>query len=194
VLVESLVDLPLVVPHSLAGIIVLFGFGRDGLFPGLSVLGTLLGMVLALAFVSAPYAVEAAREGFEAVDERLVYAARAHGASPFEAFLRVRLPLARRSILTGGVLAWARGVSEFGAVAVVAYSVELFVPGAGVLEATHAPVFVYQAYTGGSLAEASAVGFVLMLASAAVFLAVRTVAYGGGSPAASGPLDGRRSP
>lgn len=180
-IVESLVDLPLVVPHSVAGILILFGFGGEGVFPGLSLLGTLLGMVAVLVFVGAPYAVNAAREGFEAIDPRVVYAARSHGASPFETFRQVTLPLAKRSVLTGGVLTWARGVSEFGAVAVIAYSIDFFVPGAGMIESSHAPVFIYKAYTGGSLADASAVGFILLAMSAIIFLVIRTVAYDGAS-------------
>ena len=176
-LVESLVDLPLVVPHSVAGIIVLFGFGRGGAFPELSVLGTLVGMVLAMAFVSAPFAVNSVREGFEAVDTRLEYASRAHGASRVGTFLRVTLPLAKRGVLTGGVLAWARAVSEFGAVAVVAYSVEFLMPGTGVVRNQHAPVFIYNTYISGSLEESGAVAAVLLALSAVIFLLVRYVAY-----------------
>lgn len=176
-LVESLVDLPLVVPHSVAGILILFGFGRRAAFPWLEVLGTVPGMVLALTFVSAPYAVNAAREAFEAVDPRLTYAARSHGAGPFGAFARVVLPLSTRGVLTGGVLAWARAVSEFGAVAVVAYSVEFFYPGSGVVTAQHAPVFVFQTYTTSGLDEAGAVSVVLLALSAGLFLLVRWLAY-----------------
>ncbi len=173
-LVESLVDLPLVVPHSVAGIIILFGFGQGGAFPGLSVLGTLPGMVLALTFVSAPYAVNAAREAFESVDDRLEYAARVHGASPWQAFQRVIGPLAVRGMVTGGVLAWARAVSEFGAVAVVAYSVEFFYPPAGEqVIAQHAPVFVYNTYLQGGLDESGAVAALLLGVSAIIFLLVR---------------------
>jgi len=173
-LVESLVDLPLVVPHSVAGLVVLFGFGRGGAFPGLSVLGTLPGMVLALTFVSAPYAVNAAREAFESVDDRLEYAARVHGASPWETFRRVTGPLAVRGMVTGGVLAWARSVSEFGAVAVVAYSVEFFYPLAGErVVAQHAPVFVYNTYLQSGLAESGAVAALLLAVSAGIFLLVR---------------------
>lgn len=171
--VESVVDLPLVVPHSVAGILVLFGFGRDGVFPGVEILSSLTGMVLALVFVGAPFAVHGAREGFEAVDDDLRMAARSQGASPFETFRRVTLPLAGRSVVTGGVLAWARGVSEFGAVAVVAYTVSVVVPGVGSITASHAPVFVYQTYTSRGLAESGAVASVLLAVSAAVFLLVR---------------------
>jgi molybdate/tungstate transport system permease protein len=173
-IVESLVDLPLVVPHSVAGILILFGFGRRGLFPGVSVLTTISGMVLALTFVSAPFAVNTTREAFETIDSRLEYAARSHGATPFETFRRVQIPLAYRGILTGGVLAWARGVSEFGAVAVVAYSVNFFYPFSGQeTVAQHAPVFIFNTYTSSGLEEASAVAFLLLLMSAGIFLVVR---------------------
>lgn len=173
-LVESLVDLPLVVPHSVAGIIILFGFGKGGAFPQFSVLGTMVGMVLAMAFVSAPYAVNATREAFEAIDDRLEYASRIHGANKWETFRRVTGPLAVRGMITGGVLAWARAVSEFGAVAVVAYSVSFFYPFAGKeVTAQHAPVFVYNTYLQGGLEESGAVAFLLLAVSAVIFLLVR---------------------
>jgi molybdate/tungstate transport system permease protein len=174
-LVQSLVDLPLVVPHSVAGIVILFGFGRRGLLPGVPVLGTLAGTVLALAFVSAPYAVDASREAFESVDRSLEHAARSHGASPFETFRRVSLPLAARGVLTGAVLSWARGVSEFGAVAVVAYTVTFFVPGLGEVASQHAPVYIFNTYTAAGLERAGAVAAVLLALTAGVFLAVRSV-------------------
>jgi molybdate/tungstate transport system permease protein len=173
-LVESLVDLPLVVPHSVAGIIILFGFGKGGAFPQFSVLGTMGGMVLAMAFVAAPYAVNASREAFEAIDDRLEYASRVHGADEWETFRRVTGPLAVRGMITGGVLAWARAVSEFGAVAVVAYSVEFFYPFAGErVTAQHAPVFVYNTYLQGGLEGSGAVAFLLLAVSAVIFLIVR---------------------
>ncbi len=175
--VESLVDLPLVVPHSVAGILILFGFGKRGVFPGLEILATLTGMVVALSFVSAPFAVNSVREAFEAIDESMVRAARSQGASPFETFRRVSLPLAGRGVLTGGVLAWARGVSEFGAVAVVAYTVRFSFPGLGEMAAQHAPVFIYNTYTSYGLARSGAVGAILLAMSAVVFLLVRWLAY-----------------
>ena len=175
--VESLVDLPLVVPHSVAGILILFGFGNRGVFPGLEILATLTGMVIALVFVSAPFAVNSVREAFEMIDESVVRAARSQGASPFETFRRVSLPLAGRGVLTGGVLAWARGVSEFGAVAVVAYTVRFWFPGLGEVAAQHAPVFIYNAYTSYGLERSGAVSAILLAMSAAVFLLVRWLAY-----------------
>lgn len=182
-LVESLVDLPLVIPHSVAGIVILFGFGRGASFPDLRVLGTLVGIVIALTFVSAPFAVNAAREAFETVDPRLEFAARAHGASRFSSFRRVTLPLSARGILTGGVLAWARAVSEFGAVAVVAYTVRDYVSPLTLRETTtqHAPVFIYNTYTSQGLPESGAVATLLLGLSAGIFLVVRSLAYDDGS-------------
>jgi molybdate/tungstate transport system permease protein len=177
-LVESLVDLPLVVPHSVAGLAVLFGFGQGGAFPQLNVLGTMLGMVLAMTFVSAPFAVNAAREAFEAVPTRVEWAARTLGANRWETFRRVTAPLAWRGVLTGAVLSWARAVSEFGAVAIVAYSVEFFyLPEGQSLTAQHAPVFIYNTYLSAGLEESGAVATLLLGLSAAIFLLVRTVAY-----------------
>jgi molybdate/tungstate transport system permease protein len=180
-LVQSLVDLPLVVPHSVAGIIVLFGFGPRGAFPQLSVLGTMTGAVLAMTFVSAPFAVNSAREAFESLDRRTEYAARVHGAGPLSTFARVSLPLAGRGILTGGVLAWARAVSEFGAVAVVAYTIEFVSPLTGeTVISSHAPVFIFKSYLTSPLAESGAVAFILLGVSIVVFLTIRGVAQDGG--------------
>ena len=173
-LVESLVDLPLVVPHSVAGILILFGFGQGGAFPNVTVLGSMIGMVLAMTFVSAPYAVNATREAFESIDDRLEYASRIHGANRWDTFRRVTAPLAIRGMITGGVLAWARAVSEFGAVAVVAYSVSFFYPpSGGEVTTQHAPVFVYGTYLQGGLAESGAVAFILLCVSALIFLIIR---------------------
>jgi molybdate/tungstate transport system permease protein len=180
-LVESLVDLPLVVPHSVAGLAILFGFGKGGAFPQLDILGTVLGMVLAMTFVSAPFAVNAAREAFESVPTRVEWAARTLGANRFETFRRVTAPLAWRGVLTGGVLAWARAVSEFGAVAIVAYSVEFFyLPEGESLSAQHAPVFIYNTYLSAGLERSGAVATLLLALSAVIFLLVRTIAYDDG--------------
>jgi molybdate/tungstate transport system permease protein len=179
--VESLVDLPLVVPHSVAGIAVVYGFGQRGFFPGVPVLGSLAGLVVAMAFVSAPFAVNAAREAFEAVDRDTERAARSLGASRWETFKRVTGPLAARGVLTGGVLAWARSVSEFGAVAIVAYNVPVFYPPAGeAVTTSHAPVFIYEAFQRGGITGSGAVATLLLALCATVFLAVRAYAYDDG--------------
>jgi molybdate/tungstate transport system permease protein len=145
------------------------------------VLGTLVGAVLGMAFVSAPFAVNSSREAFESLDRRVEYAARVHGAGPLSTFARISLPLSARGILTGGVLAWARAVSEFGAVAVVAYTVKFFYPPAGEqVRAAHAPVYIFRTYLTGSLEESGAVAFILLCVSIVIFLTIRGIAQDGG--------------
>ena len=90
-------------------------------FLGLRFVSSLPGIVIAMLFVSLSFLVDSAREGFEAVNPRLERVARTLGASPWRAFWRVSFPLAWRSILSGMILMWARGISEFGAVVILAY-------------------------------------------------------------------------
>ncbi len=127
-MIEALIDLPLAVPHTVAGIALLMVFGRQGVLGeplqalvGLKFWGTLAGIVVAMLFVSAPYTVNAARIGFEAVDPRLEKIARTLGLDPWRTFWRITLPLARRGIMTGVTLTYARSISEFGAVVILVY-------------------------------------------------------------------------
>jgi molybdate/tungstate transport system permease protein len=126
-LVLGLVDLPTVIPHSAAGIAILTVVARSAPFGaaanavGVELVGHPAGIMIAMAFVSIPFLINAARDGFQAVPERLEKAALTLGASPLRVFLTIALPLAWRAILSGFVLMWARGMSEFGAVVVVAY-------------------------------------------------------------------------
>jgi len=119
-LVESLVDIPLMLPHVVAGIMLLVAYGRRGLLP-LGIEDTFWGVVAVMAFVSAPIMVDTAKAGFASVDESLERVARSLGATPGRAFLTVTLPLASRSILAGAILSWARALSEVGALLIVAY-------------------------------------------------------------------------
>jgi molybdate/tungstate transport system permease protein len=126
-LVCGIIDLPVVVPHSAAGIAVLGFIAPNSLIGGAAeqmgfrFVGGPAGIIVAMAFVSAPFLVNAAKEGFAAVPERLEKAAMTLGASPLRVFFTISLPLAWRSIVSGLVMMWARGMSEFGAVAIVAY-------------------------------------------------------------------------
>jgi molybdate/tungstate transport system permease protein len=126
-LVTALIDLPIVVPHSAAGLAVLGLVSREGWLGnaaeriGVHFVGAPAGIMTAMAFVSVPFLINAAREGFCAVPERLEHAALGLGASPWRVFFTIAVPLAGRSIIAGLILMWARGMSEFGAVVIVAY-------------------------------------------------------------------------
>jgi molybdate/tungstate transport system permease protein len=171
-LMQAIIDLPLAVPHTVAGIALLFVFGRTGWIgapaeaAGLSFYGSQAGVVVAMLFVSAPFAVNSARVAFEAVDPRLERAARSLGASPWHAFRRVTLPLAVRGVLTGAVLVYARSISEFGAVVIIAY-----------YPAT-APVEIYNLFLQSGLTQATAAAVILLIVTLSTFLVFRALASG----------------
>lgn len=126
-LVNAIVDLPVVIPHSAAGI-ALLGFvsrtsfiGSAGEQVGIQFVGGMAGIVVAMAFVSLPFAINAARDGFSAVPQKLEKAALNLGASPVRVFFSISVPLAKKPIISGLVMMFARGLSEFGAVIIIAY-------------------------------------------------------------------------
>ncbi|HEX8153824.1 MAG TPA: molybdate ABC transporter permease subunit [Thermoanaerobaculia bacterium] len=119
-LVETLVALPLVMPPVATGLILLELFGRRGPLGALDVVFTWKAVVIAMAVMSSPFLVRAARVGFESVNPRLEQIARTLGASDARVFATITLPLAMRAIAGGIVLAFARAVGEFGATILVA--------------------------------------------------------------------------
>lgn len=127
-LVAALLDLPLLVPHPVAGIALLLVLGRGSAFgqtlldAGLRIAGSPAGIVAAMLFVSAPLFVSGAREAFARVDPRYEAVARTLGDSPWRAFRRVTLPLSARGLLAAAVVMWARAVSEFGAIVILTYN------------------------------------------------------------------------
>jgi molybdate transport system permease protein len=120
-LVEVLVDLPMVLPPTVAGLALLLAFGRLGLggralaLFGLSLPFTTVAVVVAQAFMSAPFFINAARAGFASVDRRYRDAAATLRASEPIVFLRVLVPLSLPSLLAGAGMSWARALGEFGA-------------------------------------------------------------------------------
>lgn len=125
---SALLDLPLLIPHPVAGIALLLLLGRESavggaaLEMGLRIVGTPVGIVAAMLFVSAPLFVSGAREAFAKVDPRYEGVARTLGDTPWRAFHRVTLPLASRGLLAAAVVMWARAVSEFGAIVILTYN------------------------------------------------------------------------
>lgn len=123
--VEAVLLAPLTVPHLVAGIALLLTFSPlSPLYPllgGVPVVDTFLGLTLAFFFVSSPYYVSSVKESLSKLDPRLELAARSLGAGPGETFARVVVPNLRGPIVESFLLTWARAVSEFGSIAVVAY-------------------------------------------------------------------------
>lgn len=118
---DSLIDLPMVLPPTVAGVALLMAFGRRGILGawlnvfGVQIAFTTVAVVLAQSFVSAPFYIRAARAGFQSVDRELERVAYTLGHSPLSTFLRVTVPLAFPALLSGAVMAWARALGEFGA-------------------------------------------------------------------------------
>lgn len=164
--VQAIVDLPLAVPHTVAGIALLFAFGRTGVLGGplehafgLRFWGTVAGIVVAMLYVSLPYTVSASRLAFEAIDPPLEHVARTLHAGPWTVFTRISLPLARPGILSGMTLTFARAISEFGAVVILAYF------------PMTAPVKIYDLFLQGGL-RASAAAAIVLLAVVLVLVAL----------------------
>jgi molybdate transport system permease protein len=119
--IELILDLPIVLPPSVAGLALLLAFGRNGLFgPALNILGislpfTTAAVVLAQTFVAGPLYVRSARVGFTGIDKQLEEAAHVEGASHWQLFNEVMIPLAGRALISGAILTWTRALGEFGA-------------------------------------------------------------------------------
>jgi molybdate transport system permease protein len=175
-LVEAIVDLPIVLPPSVAGLALLLVLGRRGLVgsaldrAGIDIAFTTIAVVLAQAFVSAPFFVRAARAGIAAVDRDLEDAARVDGANERQVFRRVTIPLAGGALAAGLVMTWARALGEFGATIMFAGNV------AGRTQTL--PLLVYSEFQGGSLDTSIAAAAMLVLAAFGVLLAVRLFSWG----------------
>jgi molybdate/tungstate transport system permease protein len=166
-LLEAIVNLPVVIPHTAAGIALLLVFGRRGLLGqwlsplGITFTDNLAGIVVAMLFVSLPFLVNLSREAFSLVDEELEKVALIDGASQWQAFINVTLPLAWRGVLGGAVMMWARGISEFGAVVILAYHPKIV------------PVLVYERFEGYGLDAAQPIALLLILVALVVFILLR---------------------
>jgi len=166
-LVLGIIDLPVVVPHSAAGIAILGFIARDSFMGktssavGLELIGAPAGIALAMAFVSIPFLINAAREGFALVPERLEKAALNLGASPATVFFTISLPLAWRSIVSGLVMMFARGMSEFGAVVIIAYHPMI------------APVLIFERFGAFGLKYARPAAVLFIGVSLIVFVIIR---------------------
>lgn len=127
-LLMALIDMPLVIPHPVAGIALLLIFSRRA-WAGrmlelvhLHLVGTVAAIVAGMLFISVSYLIHSCRDGFREVDVRYEQLARTLGCGRWQAFHRVAFPLARRHIASGAILTFARSVSEFGSLVILAYN------------------------------------------------------------------------
>jgi molybdate/tungstate transport system permease protein len=166
-LVESIIDLPIVIPHPVVGIAILSVAGRNHwigqIFSnlGIRIMGSVTGIVVVLTFVGLPFYVNAVKNGFESISPRLENVSRSLGASMFSTFFRITFPLAWRSMLIGIIMCSARAISEFGAVVIVAYHPMI------------APVMIYERFEAYGLKYSQPVAVWLVSICLILFLALR---------------------
>ena len=165
--IEGLVDLPVMLPHTVAGILVYILFMRRGIIgEPLGTLGFVFedaypGIVAAMFFVSSPYYINTVREGFEKVPVHLENVARTLGATRFAAFRKIVLPLSVRHIFSGSVLAWGRAIGEFAAVIMIAYYPMII------------STLIYYRFTTSGLKESSTIAFIIIVICFVVFAVLR---------------------
>jgi molybdate/tungstate transport system permease protein len=165
--VESIIDVPVIIPHSVAGIaLYALLMSRSPLGEAFSSIGivfedTMWGIVVAMFFVSAPFYVNAAREGFQSINPRLERVARTLGASQWKSFYKITLPLSVRHLFSGAVMSWARGISEFGAVIIIAFYPRI------------APVLIFYEFTTGGLKSSQPIAVLLILVCLIIFVLLR---------------------
>lgn len=178
--IDTLVDLPIVLPPAVAGIAMLVAFGRNGMVGrwlatmGVTVGFTTTAVVLAQVFVAAPFFVRAAKSGFQRVDLDLEEAAADLGSTPLRTLRTVTLPMALPSLLAGAVLAWARALGEFGATIMFAGNFP------GVTQTM--PLAIYARFGAGDLTSALILSLVLLVASVIVLFGLRLLASRTGTP------------
>lgn len=167
-ILEALLDIPVMVPHTAVGIALLVSFNSEFMkevlsFFGLEIIDTTLGIMLAMMFLSAPFLINGAKEGFKKVDVKYEYMARSLGANKLKAFLLIALPNAKNDILNGALMMWSRGLGEFGAVVIIAYHPMV------------SPVLIYDRFNNFGLSYSAPVAASMILISVVVFLTIRFV-------------------
>lgn len=167
--VESLVDLPIMIPHPVVGIALLsltspnLWFGQFLQSMGIEIMGTKTGIVAVLLFVGVPFYINTAKSGIESIPRRLENVSRSLGAGGASTFFRVTLPLCWRYMLVGMIMCMARAISEFGAIIIVAYHPMI------------APVLMYERFTAYGLKYSQPVAVILIVVSMLFFLLLRTL-------------------
>ena len=171
-LLDSLIDLPILIPQSVAGIALLVMVGPKAPlgqamreYLGLSITSTLLGIVLAQIFVSATFLVRASMQAFAEVDPKLENVSRTLGASQLQTFFSVSLPLAWRGIFAGCILTWSRAISEAGALMLLAYHPFTI------------SILVHDRFTQFGTAEAQPVSVLLVLVCLFLFIVLNLIKY-----------------
>ena len=166
-LIEGILDIPMMIPHIVAGIALFGVFNSSGIIGasfknlGIRFQDSFLGIVVAMLFMSFPYLVNSAKEGFKTVDPKLENVARSLGAKQRTVFIKIAFPLAFPSIFEGMLQCWARGISEFSAVLILAYFPK------------SVPILIWEKFSTYGIAVSRAISILLILICLIVFAVLR---------------------
>jgi molybdate transport system permease protein len=170
-ILETLIDMPMVMPPAVAGLALLMAFGRRGVLgswlddAGIRIGFTTTAVIFAQIFVSSPFYVRSGRAAFSRVDRNMEDAAADLGASPWRVLRSITLPMAAPGLMAGAVLAWARAVGEFGATIMFAGNLPR--------QTQTLPLAIYGRYEAGDLETSLAMALILLLSSFLVLISVR---------------------
>ncbi len=165
---ESLLDIPVMVPHTAAGIALLVAFSNGYIgdvlnFLHLGFIDTTTGIMSGMMFLSAPILINGAKEGFRKIDYRYENVARTLGASRIQAFFSIILPMAKSDIINGALMMWSRSLGEFGAVVIIAYHPMV------------APVLIYDRFNNFGLKFSAPVAADMIAISIIIFVIIRAL-------------------
>ncbi len=174
--IDALLTLPLVLPPTVVGFILLYIFGTGRPlgaffleFFGVRIVFSWGATVLAAVVMSFPLMYRSARGAFQGVDENLIYAAQTLGISQGRIFWSVLLPSAREGVISGGVLAFARALGEFGATAMIAGNIDG--------RTRTLPLAIYSAVIAGNMEEASKYVLIILLLSVVIIIYINRLPY-----------------
>ena len=176
-LLDALITLPLVFPPTVTGYLLLLLFGKNGFigeilyrFFKTGIVFTWYGAVVASSVAAFPIFVKTAKSAIEAVEKNLIYAAFTLGKSELETFFRVVLPVAKRGIVAGLVLSFARAIGEFGATLMLAGNIPF--------KTNTIPIEIYSAVSDGNFERANVLTAVIAVLSLAIIFSVNRLTNG----------------
>ncbi len=157
-IVEAIIDIPVVIPHTAAGIALLTVLGKHffigKLFDsiGIRFINETAGIIIGMTYVSIPFLINQAKEGFKNLNPEIENVARTLGASKYNVFTKILIPSIKNNITAGSIMMWARGISEFGAIVIIAYNPKII------------STLIYERFeTSGLRASSPAVAFLLVI-------------------------------
>lgn len=166
-LLNTVFEIPIIIPHTSAGIALLTVFGKN-FFPGnvfhyfgIDFVGTIWGIVIGMTFVSIPFLISSARNGFENINPEYERVARTLGATEWQTFRTISFPLAFKDILSGLILMWGRGMGEFGAIVILVYHPRII------------PVLIYEKFTTYGLSYAMPAATIFIIICIVFFVFIR---------------------